>query len=150
VNFTHDEEPPMNLTLERFTTRWVLAALLYFVAAVALGIAMAASHDMRLKGLHVHLNLLGWVSMALSGVIYRLFPRAAASRLATLHFWLYQLALPVMMAGLAGLLLGQLQFEPLVAAGSALVGVAVMLFALAVWRAGRASAVGVDQLQPAA
>lgn len=140
----------MTLTHERFATRWVATALAYFLAAIALGIVMAASHDFRLKGLHVHLNLLGWVSMALFGILYRLFPRAAATRLAALHFWLYQTALPLMMTGLAGLLLGAGAFEPLVAAGSVAVGVAVLLFALAVWRAGGASAVDVTQLELAA
>jgi hypothetical protein len=133
----------MTLTNERFAARWVATALVYFVGAIALGIVMAASHDFRLKGLHVHLNLLGWVSMALFGVLYRLFPRAAASRLAALHFWLYQIALPVMMVGLTGVLLGAAAFEPLVAAGSVAVGVAVLLFAVAVWRS-RAVASGVD------
>jgi hypothetical protein len=144
----------MNAQGHRLAARWIATALVYFVGAVAIGIAMAASHDFRLKGLHVHLNLLGWVSMALFGLIYRAFPRAAASRLAAPHFWLYQAALPVMMTGLAGLLLGDLRFEPLVAAGSSAVGVAILCFALAVWGAvrqgGAASAVDVEQLEPAA
>ena len=140
----------MTLTNERFAARWVATALVYFIGAVALGIVMAASHDTRLRGLHVHLNLLGWVSMALFGVLYRIFPRAAASRLATLHFWLYQLALPVMMVGLAGILLGAAGFEPLVAGGSVAVGLAIVLFALAIWRGTSGSGVDVEQLQVAA
>jgi len=137
----------MTVTLERFATRWIAIALVYFVAAVSLGIFMAASEDFRLRGLHVHLNLLGWVSMALFGIVYRLFPRVAATRLAALHFWLYQLALPPMMAGLAGLLLGHAAMVPLVAAGSVAVGVAIALFAVGFWRAVGASAVGFQQLQ---
>lgn len=139
----------MTRSTERFAMRWVAIAAIYFVCAVALGIFMAASHDHRLKGLHVHLNLLGWVSMALFGVLYRVFPRVAASRLATLHFWVYQLALPPMMVGLAGILLGNEAWEPLVAAGSVVVGVAILMFALAVWRAVGTSGVDVQQLQPA-
>ena len=137
----------MTVTLERFATRWIAIALVYFVAAVSLGIFMAASEDFRLRGLHVHLNLLGWVSMALFGIVYRLFPRVAATRLAALHFWLYQLALPPMMAGLAGLLLGHAAMVPLVAAGSVAVGVAIALFAVGFWRAVGASAVGFQQLK---
>lgn len=134
----------------RAAARWIVIALAYFVLAIGLGLAMAASHDFRLKGLHVHLNMLGWVSMALMGVIYRLFPHAAASRLATWHFALYQAALPVMMVGLGGLLLGYGAMEPLVAAGSTGVLVAVLLFALAVWHGrARASVLRVDQAQPA-
>lgn len=140
----------MTLTNERFAARWVATALVYFIGAIALGIVMAATHDFRLKGLHVHLNLLGWVSMALFGVLYRLFPQAAASRLATLHFWLYQTALPLMMLGLAGILLGAPAFEPLVAAGSTAVGVAILLFAWTMWRRAGPSAVDFQQLKAAA
>jgi hypothetical protein len=138
-----------NLTA-RAAARWIVIALAYFILAIGMGVAMAASHDFRLKGLHVHLNMLGWVSMALMGVIYRLFPQAAASRLAAWHFALYQAALPVMMVGLGGLLLGHEAMEPLVAAGSTGVLIAVLLFALAVWRGqARASVLRVDQAQPA-
>ena len=62
--------------------RWIGIALVYFVAAVSLGVAMGGSHDFRLKTVHVHANLLGWVSMTLMGLVYRVFPSAAASRLA--------------------------------------------------------------------
>jgi hypothetical protein len=140
----------MTLPNERFAARWIAIALVYFVAAVSLGIFMAASQDIRLRGLHVHLNLLGWVSMALFGVVYRLFPQVAATRLAALHFWLYQLALPPMMAGLAGLLLGHAALMPLVAAGSLVVGAAIVLFAVAFWRRDSGSAVGFQQVQAAA
>jgi hypothetical protein len=139
----------MKHSSERLAARWIAVALVYFVAGIGLGIFMAASHDFRLRALHVHLNLLGWVSMALFGIVYRLFPHAARSRLASIHFWLYQGAMPVMMAGLAGLLLGMQELEPVVALGSVAVGVAVAMFALAVWRRGDASAAHFDQVQAA-
>jgi len=120
--------------MTRQAQRWVLLALLYFVFAVALGVGMAASHDFRLRPIHVHLNLLGWVSLALTGWVYTQFPRAAANRAATLHFWLYNLALPVMMGGLAALLLGTPAAEPVVAVSSVLVFASVLLFAVNVIR----------------
>lgn len=110
------------------TKRWVQAALVYFLVAVTLGVFMAASHDFRLRGVHVHLNLLGWVSMAVSAWVYHVFPAAAQTRVAKVHFWLYQGALPPMMVALAGLLLGHAQFEPLVAASSLAVWAAVAMF----------------------
>ena len=72
----------MNDMTDRFAARWIVLALAYFVLAVTLGVVMAASHDFRLRGVHVHLNMLGWVSMALTGLIYRVFPQAASTRLA--------------------------------------------------------------------
>jgi len=119
-------------------TRWIFVALLYFVLAVCLGVGMAASHDFRLRGLHVHLNLLGWVSAAIMGLIYRLYPQAAATRLARWHFGVYNAALPVMMASLGALLLGEHWVDPIVGASSVAVTAAIVLFALAVWRGGEA------------
>lgn len=108
--------------------RWIQLALVYFLVAVGLGVAMAATHDFRLRAVHVHLNLLGWVSLAITGWVYQQFPAAATGRAAALHFWLYNLALPVMMVALAGLMLGHQAFEPLVAASSVCVLAAVAVF----------------------
>jgi hypothetical protein len=114
--------------------RWVRIALVYFLLAVMLGVGMAASHDFRLKGLHVHLNLLGWVSLSVTALVYQLFPDAAATRAARVHFWLYNSALPVMMVALAGILLGHESFEPVIAVSSICVLVSVAIFAVTVWR----------------
>ncbi len=139
---------------DRFVRRWIVLALVYFVAAVALGVAMSASHDFRLRGVHVHVNMLGWVSMALTGLIYRAYPAAAASRLAGWHFVIYQASLPVMALSLGALLLGVGEAVPVVAASSVTMLIAIALFALAVWRHGgaprAASAVGFEQAQRAA
>lgn len=44
-----------------------LSALL----GMSLGIAMGIAHDFSLTPVHAHLNLLGWVTMALYGLYYR-------------------------------------------------------------------------------
>lgn len=129
-------------------TRWILIALVYFVLAVGLGVGMAAGHDFRLKGLHVHLNLLGWVSAAIMGLIYRLYPQAAATRLARWHFGLYNAALPVMMVSLGALLLGESWVDPIVGASSVALTAAIVLFALAVWRGGEGASADVRVQQP--
>jgi hypothetical protein len=129
---THEENPMESQ--DRFIRRWALVALVYFVAAVSLGVVMAATHDHRLKGVHVHLNLLGWVSMALSAFVYRLFPAACAAFGARVHFWLYNAALPVMAISLGGLLLGDPRFEPVLAASSVAVLIAIVTFVVTVFR----------------
>jgi hypothetical protein len=127
------EEIHMELQ-DRYIRRWALVALVYFVAAVSLGVIMAATHDYRLKGVHVHLNLLGWVSMALTAFVYRLFPAACTAFGARVHFWLYSTALPVMAVSLGGLLLGDPRFEPAVAASSVAILMAIVTFAVTVFR----------------
>jgi cbb3-type cytochrome oxidase subunit 1 len=75
-------------------------AVVYFVIAIILGIIMGIRHDFSLSSVHAHLNLLGWVSMALFGTIYHLFPAAGSNKLATAHFWLHNLGVPVMQGGI--------------------------------------------------
>jgi len=97
----------------------------------------------------VHANLLGWVSMTLMGLVYRLHPSAAASRLARWHFALYQIALPAMLGGLAALMFGQPGAEPVVGIASVVMLSAVLCFALTVWLGGRRSVVHFGQAQTA-
>ncbi|RYZ95964.1 MAG: cytochrome-c oxidase [Moraxellaceae bacterium] len=116
-------------------SQWFLRlAVLYLIAGVSLGIFMAASHDHTMHPVHAHLNLLGWVTMALFAFFYRAWPEAAASRLAKVHFWLYVPAHFVQMVSLAALFRGVTTIEPLLGAASALVGIAILLFAFTVWK----------------
>jgi hypothetical protein len=108
---------------------WVRVAVVYFVVAVAMGVFMGASGDHSLYPLHAHLNLLGWVSMALFGLLGGIFPAIADNLLAKLHFWLYNIALPVMAFALFRVLRGNVGMEPLLGMASAATALAVLLFA---------------------
>jgi cbb3-type cytochrome oxidase subunit 1 len=84
--------------------KMIIGSTLYFVIGVVMGMAMSISEVYTLSPVHAHINLLGWVSMALGGVLYHLFPAAANSKLGKWHFWLHMIGIPLMMAGLTGLL----------------------------------------------
>lgn len=114
--------------MQAHARRWIFAAILYLCLGVVLGVYMGASHDHSLAGVHAHLNLLGWASLALVGVVYHFFPVAGGSRVATVQFWLHNGALVVMMAALAVHLKGNPAVEPAIAAGSLLMLAAVFLF----------------------
>ena len=45
--------------------RFIKSSIIYIVLGMALGIYMAASQDHSQMPTHAHLNLLGWVTMAL-------------------------------------------------------------------------------------
>lgn len=109
---------------------WLKLAVLYFVLGVALGLHMAKSGNHGMYPVHAHINLLGWVSMALFGLIYRQFPALAGNVLARVHFWLYNLALPVSMAALYLYLGGNAAIEPVLGISSMLLGVAIATFAV--------------------
>lgn len=108
---------------------YIRISVIYFVAGVLLGMYMSMGHAHELESVHAHVNLLGWASFALAGLIYVLFPEAGESLLSKIQFWTYSLGLPIMMISLAFLELGSEQFELLVAIGGMLVVLGVVLFA---------------------
>jgi hypothetical protein len=102
---------------------------------MALGIVMGIRQDFTLVPAHAHLNLLGFVTMFLSALYYRVVPEAAASRLAR-----YQAAVSVAGAvvfpiGIACVLLGgHDRFEPVVVIGALTVFLGMALFAAVVFQ----------------
>jgi hypothetical protein len=106
-------------------------ASVYITLGVLLGMLMGIIQDFRLASVHAHLNLLGWVSMAIFGLIYHFYPHAAETRLAKLHFWLHNIGLPLMQGGLAiEILSGNSAMLPLVIVSSLLVVIGVILFTI--------------------
>jgi hypothetical protein len=116
------------------TRIWYRLALLYFVVGTGLGVFMGVSQDHTMFPVHAHLNLLGWASLALTGFIYDRFPAATASRLYPVHFWLYNLALPVAMLALVLLLKGNEAFGPVAGIASIVLFASIVIFAFNIWR----------------
>src|SRR5699024_4034724 len=46
---------------------------------------------------HAHVNLVGWASTAIIGLVYRAYPKAGTNTLAVWHFWLYNIGLPFLL-----------------------------------------------------
>jgi hypothetical protein len=74
--------------MARIDVAFILLASACLIVGVCLGIYMGVNEDLQLVAVHTHINLVGWASLALFGVIYRLYPELAASRLARAQFWL--------------------------------------------------------------
>lgn len=111
------------------------AASLYLMAGLVLGIAMAASGDFTLKGVHGHVHLLGWVTLALTGAVYAVVPHLAEGRLARWHVALHNLGLPIMLLALTAYHKGVTAAEPGIALGATLSTLGLGAFTLAIWRA---------------
>ncbi|CAI8892332.1 Cytochrome-c oxidase [Pseudomonas sp. IT-P44] len=107
---------------------WFRLAALYFAIGVMLGVAMGASGDHSLFAVHAHVNLLGWVSMALFGIIGTAHPSITEGRAAAAQFWMYNIGVPVMLGALTLRLKGFAAIEPLIGVASILVGCSVLLF----------------------
>jgi cbb3-type cytochrome oxidase subunit 1 len=86
--------------MRRMDIYFLLLAALCLILGVCLGIFMGIKEDFQLAPVHAHINLLGWASLALFGVIYRAFPELSASRLAKVHFWLSAPSAPVFPIGI--------------------------------------------------
>ena len=116
-------------------SNWFLRfAVLYLIAGVSLGIGMAASGDHSFHPVHAHLNLLGFVLMTLFGLFYRVVPAAAETKLAKAHFWIYLPAHFMQMVALALLYRGNAAMDPVLGVTSSLVGIAILCFAVVVWK----------------
>jgi cbb3-type cytochrome oxidase subunit 1 len=111
-----------------------LMAALSVTAGMVWGIHMAASHDHTMAPAHAHLNLVGWVTLALFGVYYHLTPQAAAGKLARVHFALAVAGVALMVPGIA---LAQIEAgEGLAVAGSVLTFGSMAVFLYTVFRHG--------------
>lgn len=80
---------------------------IYALFGMALGIHMAASTDFTLAPVHAHLNLLGWVSVMIYGLVYMVFKDRPVTKLMKLHAVLAHAGLWAITAGLFVFLLGR-------------------------------------------
>lgn len=108
---------------------WIKLSVIYLVIGVAMGIVMGSSQNFTLRPVHAHVNLLGWTTLALAGLIYTVYPQAGLSKLAKVHFWLMNLSLPVMMGALTAVLTDHMDALPALIGSEMAAAVAVLAFA---------------------
>ena len=133
--------------MERFVKAFLKASLAWLVLGVTLGVAMAAHPIWTLYRLaHVHMVLLGFVTMMIYGVAYHVIPRFAGSplfsrRAAQWHWWISNFGLALMVAGFLVRPSNAAAGTPLLATGGALSAFGAYTFAFVIWRTiGRAPA----------
>ena len=105
---------------------YVAIALLWAVAGMLLGLYMGIAADNKLLTVHVAMLLSGFVTLAIYGMAYRLWPAMKKSPLALAQFWITAI-------GSAGVIVGSYFFAtsgsvPLVAIASVamIIGSALM------------------------
>lgn len=115
-----------------------IASLFFILAAVSAllgmgwGIQMSATHNHTLSPAHGHLNLLGFVAMAVFGTYYALSPDASKSRLAIVHFAVAVLSVTVLVPGIVLAISGQ--GEAIAKVGSILALLSMVIFTIVVVR----------------
>jgi len=111
------------------------AAAIYAVIGMAFGIHMGMSQDFSLVPAHAHLNVLGWLSVSVYGLVLARFPTVAASRLAQLQAVVAHLGIIVFIPGIAVAILSGHENEIFAIVGSLLVLLGAALFVPVVWMA---------------
>jgi cbb3-type cytochrome oxidase subunit 1 len=115
------------------------ASLVWLVAGVTLGVAMAASPALLVyRAAHIHMLLLGFVTGMIFGVGYHVFPRfagrpLASRRLMGLHWWLANGGVAGMATAFALRAAGAPWSPALLAAGGTAAALGAYLFAWNVW-----------------
>ena len=122
--------------MNRTANTFFLTGAIFAVIGMAWGIQMSATHDHTLSPAHAHLNLLGFLVMAVYGTFYALDPMSAESGLAKAHYLLALVATLVIAPGIAIAISTE---NPLLAQiGSILTIAAMLLFVWVIFRARRA------------
>ncbi|MBF8297125.1 MAG: hypothetical protein HW389_3670 [Bacteroidetes bacterium] len=91
--------------MNKITVWFIKCAMVYFLAAVILGLYMLVSNTLYpYMPIHAHFNLLGWISMMIYGVAYHVLPRFSgkplySDRLAEWQFWFANIGLLGMSIG---------------------------------------------------
>jgi hypothetical protein len=114
--------------------RFLKIAVAYLMIGVTMGLLMGITHQFQYAPVHADINLLGWASLALVGLIYYVYPQAARTRLARWHFWLHNIGLPIFMVGLFIPHSGHPSTEPVVGIGATITLVGIVLFVINVLR----------------
>ena len=117
--------------------RFLIVAVAAALMGMAGGILMAIAQDFSLAPAHAHLNLLGWVTMALYGLFYRVFPDAAHGILPRIQFWLAACGVTLMVPGIVWTLSGHDGGERIIAPGALMVVCGMIVFGIVVVRAYR-------------
>ncbi len=110
------------------------AAVVFAIIGMAMGIAMAATHDHSVMPAHAHLNLLGWVSLFLIGIYYKFNPSIDASRLALVQALVWIVGTVILTIGVAAIYLGYKSAEPIAVVGSLILLADIVVFAVLIFR----------------
>jgi hypothetical protein len=113
--------------MRRVDSIYVVIGIFYLVAGMVLGVVMGTRQDFQLAPVHAHLNLVGFVSHSVFGLVHRAWPALRSGVVAAVQFWLFVLGTPLFVAGIAISILGGMVWLAVVGATLALAGALLFL-----------------------
>jgi hypothetical protein len=114
-------------------------SVVLLLVGLLLGMVMAMQQNFMLAPAHAHLNLVGFMTMFVAGLYYRLVPAAAAGILARVQAALHVVGAILVPAGIALVLVWGPAYELAAVLGAVIVMLAILLFAVIVFRTTTAS-----------
>lgn len=143
--------------MDWFVRNFIKASLVWLGLAVSLGVAMAAHPAWVVyRTAHLHMALLGFVTMMIFGVAYHVIPRFTGNplhsrRLAMVHWWIANAGLAVLVAGFVARVQLPSSAISVLAGAGILVATGAYLFIYNLWRtidsrpAGRRAAIPLER-----
>jgi cbb3-type cytochrome oxidase subunit 1 len=98
--------------------RFLLAAAIYGLISMVMGMVMGAKEEFNFTPVHAHLNLPGWIALTLYGIVYKIYPTMGQSKLAIAQFYVANAGILVLIPSLAAFLLGNEGALPVLSWGS--------------------------------
>lgn len=127
---------PNKKELKCLGAKWVKIAVVYLAIGIAYGLFMHYTVELQWKTTHAHINVMGWLTTGLIGVIYSIYKEAAETALAKWQFWLYNIGLPILFVGMMMVYMEvpHWLFEICVSGGGVAVAISVILFIVNVFK----------------
>jgi peptidoglycan/LPS O-acetylase OafA/YrhL len=85
--------------MQRLDRNYILLGLAWLVAGMIFGIWLGASNNLNYGNSHAHLNLLGFVTSVLFGLLHWAYPALGKSRLAMWQFGIYEIGVLLLVIG---------------------------------------------------
>jgi hypothetical protein len=121
--------------MPRVSAAFFALGVVYLLLGMVWGAHMGASEDFTMMPAHAHLNLLGWVTMAIYGTFYALTHASLKPRLAWINFALAALGVTIMIPFLALYLAGhEAKYIMGIVAGEIATLLSLLVFAVSVYR----------------
>ena len=126
--------------MDPFVPYFIKSSLAWLAGGVLLGVAMAMHPEWVIyRPAHMHMNLLGFVTMMIFGVGYQLLPRLGGSPLRwqwmpLFHLWIGNIGLALMVVGFFVRPSTQGGGQLTLAAGGACAAIGALSFVINIWR----------------
>ena len=113
--------------MQRLDRNYILLGLAWVVVGMIYGTWLGATNQMNYANSHAHLNLLGFVTSVLFGLLHWAYPALGKSRLAVWQFAIYEVGVVLLVVG--KILVDAGSETPLLPVGAiiTIVGAALML-----------------------